>query len=413
MKKESDIDNLISKRLKERIESLPEQQYVGGAWESFKAANAVNIKRESRLRTTRLFTYSTIGVAALLLIGLFLFNRGSQDFLPSNYQLKSSIATIENRISVIESPTLSINKPSLKIKSLKSITRKSTRKIEESSLLAQQKENQSETVLNEETFNKTLKEFQKEDVNSETSETTANEQENIAVQTVKKHEKNGESNRLFEGDNMSAKRKLLHFGVNISPGFNSSPLNSGGTFNYSGGLSLDIVIAKNLEISTGVQIEHQNVVGENKTATKEVLPGHVDALLTNLDIPINIKWSFYSDNSKKYYVSGGLSSLAYLNEKYTTTSYSHTIQSNTVSLSASEKRTTYKVENVETVKTTTPSPSNAFDVAGRVNIILGYEQRLSPKLNLHIEPFIKIPLSGLATENMRFTTGGVTFKVSF
>ncbi|MFA6759082.1 MAG: hypothetical protein WCR61_07165, partial [Bacteroidales bacterium] len=164
MKKESDIDNLISKRLKERIESLPEQQYVEGAWESFKAANAVNIKRESRLRTTRLFTYSTIGVAALLLIGLFLFNRGSQDFLPSNYQLKSSIATIENRISVNESPTLSINKPSLKIKSLKSITRKSTRKIEESSLLAQQKENQSETVLNEETFNKILKEFQKEDV---------------------------------------------------------------------------------------------------------------------------------------------------------------------------------------------------------------------------------------------------------
>jgi len=143
------------------------------------------------------------------------------------------------------------------------------------------------------------------------------------------------------------------------------------------------------------------------------VPGHIDAVLTNLDIPINITWHFFTDKSKSYYVSGGLSSLAYLNEKYTTTSYSHQIKANTVASSGNERLTTYKIENVESVKTTTASPSNSMDLAGRVNLIFGYEQRLSSKLNLHIEPFIKIPLSGLASENMRFTTGGVTFKISF
>jgi hypothetical protein len=56
---------------------------------------------------------------------------------------------------------------------------------------------------------------------------------------------------------------------------------------------------------------------------------------------------------------------------------------------------------------------NTLDLAGRLNLIFGYRQRISPTLNLHVEPFVKIPLSGLASENIRFTTGGVTFKVSF
>lgn len=398
MKKESDIDNLISKRLKERIESLPEQEYVQGAWESFKVANAANIKRESRLRTTRIFTYSTIGVAALLLIGLFLFNRSSQDFTLSNYPLDSPISAIENRITVIKNPAVTIDQPALDITSPKAIASESAKNSERSSLLAELRERQ---IVRERVTQK----------GSEITDKVIVEKSPIKPNIKSSTEK--ENSNIFEGDSKVAERKLLHFGINISPGFSSSPINSGGTFNYSGGVSLDIEITKNLQISTGLQIEHQSVVGKSKTRSTDVVPGHVDAVLTNLDIPINIKWRFFSNKSKSYYVSGGLSSLAYLNEKYTTTSYNHQIRANTVVVNSEEQFTTYKIENVETVQTTSISPSNAFDVAGRVNIILGYEQRISPKLNLHIEPFIKVPLSGLATENIRFTTGGVTFKISF
>lgn len=395
MKKERDIDNLIVEKFKQRVDSLPDQEYEQGAWERFKVANATHIRRERLLRT-RLYSYSAIGAAAVLFLGLFLFN----------YPLVSSISPIENRLSVIEAPIISVNKPKLNTNSPRSIASNSTRFIKVSTLLTQQSESSKTKKVEPIKEQKANETFSKQQMNEiltddRDSKTKVNQKKEIVTKVVS------------ESDNKSSQKRLFHFGVNISPGFNSSPSNMGGTFNYSGGLSLDIKIAENLELSTGLQLEHHNVIAESKVQTRDMLPAHIDAVLTNLDIPINIKWSFFSDNTRSYYVSGGLSSLAYLNEKYTTTSYDQQIQASTVALAADETITSYKIENIETVETTTVSPSNAFDFAGRVNIILGYEQRLTSKLNLHIEPFLKIPLSGLATENMRFTTGGVTFKVSF
>jgi hypothetical protein len=74
---------------------------------------------------------------------------------------------------------------------------------------------------------------------------------------------------------------------------------------------------------------------------------------------------------------------------------------------------TYQLENVKTTEQETETPLNTFDLAGRINIMLGFEQHLSSRLFLHLEPFIKIPVSELATQNLRFTTSGITCKISF
>lgn len=426
--KENEIDKQIADKLRRKLNSMPEQEYVAGSWENFKAVNTTNSAMLRRARTIRFYRYSAIGVAAILLVGLFLFisdNLSKTAIITPIAVVENPFQDIESLELVIDTPVLAVETPALD-KSIKSIsskvflakqreraksannkiitqTRKEVLQVSESAQAINSVQLSESAQAKESSANK----------ESEAFKNSANKESNALANDHKEALITSNNSQIFQNDSKQLDKKPLRFGVNISPGFNSTSTNSGNSLNYSGGVTMDISIAKNLQISTGVQIEHNNVGAESQVRTMGVEPGHIDAVLTNLDIPLNITWHFFSDKNTSYYISGGFSSLAYLNEKYTTTSYSHQIKANTVAQSGDEQLTTYRIENVESVKTTTISSPNTLDVAGRVNLIFGYEQKLSPKLNLHIEPFIKIPLTGLASENMRFTTGGVTFKVSF
>jgi len=140
--------------------------------------------------------------------------------------------------------------------------------------------------------------------------------------------------------------------------------------------------------------------------------GETKATLVDLDIPLNITWKFLVRKSTSYYVSGGISSVVYLSEKYANTSYSQQMVA-VVEVNDYKPSITYQKENVKTTEQTTEDPLSTFDFASRVNIIFGYEQHLSSKLFLHVEPYLKIPISDLATQNIKYTTGGITCKISF
>ncbi len=204
--------------------------------------------------------------------------------------------------------------------------------------------------------------------------------------------------------------RKVRFGINFSPGFNST--SDASAFNYGGGLNVDFALTDKIQISTGVQLEHQNVDSRDSYRDAAVPSNHTRATLTNLDIPVNITFSLYSGRNSNYYVGGGISSLAFLSEKYRTVSYKQELREK-ISLFASELVTTYSVENVETVSTTTVSPDKVPEIGGRVNLIFGYQQRLTPRLYLNIEPYLKIPVTGMASRNLIYTTGGVMCKISF
>ena len=216
----------------------------------------------------------------------------------------------------------------------------------------------------------------------------------------------------IRGKNLKKKKVLL--GFNLSPGINST--STGASFNYAGGVNLEIALLPELSLSTGVQIEHQTVETVNSVANAAIPSDHMNANLTNLDIPINITWRFLTKGVGKekysYYISGGVSSLAYLGERYVKTTYRQEVREQ-LNMVASEAKMTYKLENFATTSENKEEPFNAFDVAGRINLIFGIERKISQDLNLHIEPYVKIPLSGLGSENMKFMTSGITCKISF
>jgi hypothetical protein len=212
--------------------------------------------------------------------------------------------------------------------------------------------------------------------------------------------------------NLSDKRRSqkIRIGVNISPGITST--NTGSSFNYSGGINADFDFSSSLRFSTGIQIERQNVINKNSDNPAWIPPGNTQSELVDLDVPLNITWKFLIKKSTCYYLSSGISSVVYLSEKYTNTSYTQKMVQATEMVDG-VPNLVYQLENVKSVEQTTEAPLSTFDFAGRINITLGIQQPLSSKLFLHFEPFIKIPVSDLATQNLRFTTSGIMCKISF
>jgi hypothetical protein len=154
------------------------------------------------------------------------------------------------------------------------------------------------------------------------------------------------------------------------------------------------------------------VINESSDNPAWLPPGQTQAELVDLDIPLNITWKFLIRKSTCYYLSGGISSVIYLSENYTTTSYTQKMVQN-VEMNGGVPDVNYQLENVKTTEQITEDPLNTFDFAGRINIMFGFEQHLSSRLFLHLEPYLKIPVSDLATENLRYTISGITCKVSF
>ncbi|MCK9303996.1 MAG: hypothetical protein M0P27_01190, partial [Bacteroidales bacterium] len=110
----------------------------------------------------------------------------------------------------------------------------------------------------------------------------------------------------------------------------------------------------------------------------------------------------------------GISSVAYLSEKYTTTTYSQELREFALTAGAGpEEDKIYRLEQVEATSTRSVPKPDDMNIAGRINLSIGFKREITPNLTLHIEPYLKIPVTGLATEKLRFTTSGVTCKISF
>ncbi|MDP2412856.1 outer membrane beta-barrel protein [Daejeonella sp.] len=182
--------------------------------------------------------------------------------------------------------------------------------------------------------------------------------------------------------------------------------------NVGAGLSSDFRISKNLRISTGLNLsknslaynqnEPSNNYGSFQDANSSIVGtlvalSNYEAELLGLDIPVNIKYLFNPQKSNTYFLAG-LSSGTYLSEKYAVK------QSNFNSFVGSSA-----VANKQEIS----RQMKDFDLMRTLNVSFGFNTRLSKKRSLTIEPFLKYPLGGLGSENIRFGASGINVKLNF
>ena len=130
----------------------------------------------------------------------------------------------------------------------------------------------------------------------------------------------------------------------------------------------------------------------NNTAVTTTFKDY-NASLVGLDIPVNLKYEFNPQQSDTY-ISAGLSSGTFINESYTS-------QYNYSSF--------FSPSSQETQAETTTKSFNGFYFAKTLNVAFGVGYPLG-KNHLVIEPFLKYPLEGLGSQQIRFGSGGINLK---
>jgi hypothetical protein len=413
MTKQDQTESKIFAQIKQSLEQY-EESYIPGSWEGFVQKRKQN-KRRLLLRIAS-------GIAACLLIGYIGTNLimpekreaaipiAEQVSQPSTKAITPELKTTENTIQnvVPVKPQASRNKIYNSETMSTSVTR---------SIIPAETDHQAKEflVVTNDTTNSTKKELailvssilppQKNKVDS-----TTNRIDTIRKNTsptVLDHQPLGEKQTLA-----SITKRKIRFGVSFSPGVNTNQTT--GSLNYMGGVSADIPLFSNFQLSTGLQLENQNFVRKipGIVAASSAPQNETQSKLLNLDLPLNITWRFLSGKSNSYYVSTGMSSLVYLKQENKNTNYSQMLVPASSVVAGDEVKSYNVIEQVSVTRNSV-DPVQTFDFAGRINIMVGIEKKLTDKIYLHIEPYSKIPTSGQSSGNLNHTTTGVNFKISF
>nr|WP_068891300.1 hypothetical protein [Pedobacter panaciterrae] len=184
--------------------------------------------------------------------------------------------------------------------------------------------------------------------------------------------------------------------------------------NAGAGFNANIRINENVYLSMGAGISETKISYQNTTpsslsrysnilANMALQYGYIarandtklDASFLNIDIPVAVK--FYPGKRGKYYLSTGINSSTYLNQKYS--SYINAF--NPASNSFSDLKGQTEESNFK-----------GFDFANSAIFAIGINQSLGKSTTLTFEPFFKPSLRGYGDKNIKINTAGLNLKLS-
>jgi hypothetical protein len=413
MKKKFIPDSDISDQINKSLENH-EEEYIEGSWENF--------LQKRKMNDRRLFWLIASGVAACLMIGFACLNY--MHFDKKNLQNSVVQQNVPNAGTNPAIETKSPEKSSVLIATMKSGNKQplSERTIVKSIPIPKANtmaEGFQKTEENQQTPVSAADSAKKfsllaSGATQQTNNTKADSVKNIS-DSVKKKPSDTFLNVPAQQENKelaSASGRKIRFGINFSPGVNSAQ--TSGSLDYTGGVSADITLSSKFLLSTGLQVQNSHV--DQKIAgivsSSSAPQDETKSKLINLDVPLNIIWKFFSVKSNSWYVSAGVSSLVYLNQQDANTKYSNLLVPVSLKVGGSDVKT-YDIVSQVSVTQNTVAPSQTFDFAGRINLMVGFETKLSDRMLLHFEPYAKIPSPGQTSGSLNKTTTGINFKVSF
>ena len=110
---------------------------------------------------------------------------------------------------------------------------------------------------------------------------------------------------------------------------------------------------------------------------------NISAVCNMIDIPLNLRFDVTQKSSSRFFVNAGVTNYLMVNELYEYSYYA-----------SSGGRASWEGKT-------------GFYPFGVINFSTGFEKRISRKISLQAEPFVKVPVRKLGFGNVRLTTIGV------
>lgn len=228
-----------------------------------------------------------------------------------------------------------------------------------------------------------------------------------------------QGNRQAAKEANDQKEKKVNFGLYAGTYFNYGK-GSDNQVNVGGGITSDIKLNRKLKLVTGITVAQNSLSYQAIPTAAASLKSNLavpaaassssmyaslastptiknyNASLIGLDVPINLKYEFNPDKTDAYMLVG-ISSGTFIDESYTYKYSYPSFQSSSLKQTQNE---------------TTGNNFNSFYFAKTLNVAFGIGYPFG-KNRLVIEPFLKYPLDGLGSQNLKFGAGGLNLKFNF
>ena len=162
-------------------------------------------------------------------------------------------------------------------------------------------------------------------------------------------------------------------------------------------LLVEYAVLRKLYIQTGVIgsiKEYRANAGEyelKKYVTDIATPSTIDGICNMIEIPLGVRYDFTQTDRSRWFAGTGLSSYYLKKEKYT---YNY-------------------VKHVPGSKYNWQGENTGLALFSHLNLSAGYEYRISNKLSLLAEPYLKVPLKGIGYGKVNLMTTGMWLSVRY
>lgn len=196
--------------------------------------------------------------------------------------------------------------------------------------------------------------------------------------------------------------KRLNMGYGVSVDYKLSDkfaLNSGLAYNQ---------MAASKGVTNNAQADMASASAIAKSSSTKSLES-VEERVTGIDIPLEIKYNV----SKSLYANFGVSAFAVINQKRNNTFLEERIvQQQSAGLSSA-----YAFNSVLVTQRVTENQAvteaQDYSYLGFYNLSFGYRKKIAKNNSFAVEPFLKLPMREVKTENLRLIGTGVKLKFDF
>jgi len=217
----------------------------------------------------------------------------------------------------------------------------------------------------------------------------------------------------FDSDNDSR----WSFSVELSPNIKNKEINMGGgvavsyalsdRISISSGLSYVALDAQRGPTQRDIPQEFAKTSLSNYNYNKSL--SHINTSLVGLDIPLNVRFQV----NQKVYASAGVSVFNVLEESRYNQFEEHVAVLAFTGNKDGSGSPEPVMQTLRTQEVSEETPYQGKNFTGFFNLSVGYQLPVLKKLNLAVEPYIKVPIGTLSEQDMDLSNGGLKIITTF
>ncbi|RZL48657.1 MAG: hypothetical protein EOP00_08690 [Pedobacter sp.] len=403
-----------------------EESYVQGAWEKFNTP-------EKKKRPV-LWLQFLSGAAAMLIIGFgtFLMVDQTEKIPPVVVvKMKKDIPNTTGRLKN-EHNQLTFGKPNsepqVKVAKQNSITLQETAKYNPIEIDLKYNDQNTIAVSPKQaignvvgvTAQKPVVADQEKPIAKETQVMSNNAPKQNPSDIIAFLESETKKNQMDKKDNLTTKKdSKFTLGLVVAPSFgNVKKLNMG----Y--GVSLDYALSDKFSVNSGIAYNQMAATKNapvtdyamNSPSTSAIIAQSstkslqsVEEKIAGIDIPLELKYNF----NKNIYANVGVSAFAVISQQRNNTFIENRVEQRVQSLTDGKQQLRSVLVTDRVIEEVAPTKAEDYSYLGFYNFSFGYKKKINKNNAFAIEPFLKLPMKPVSTENLRLIGTGVKLKFDF